>query len=101
MYIVLPGQLIQFHFRSAPPPTQPNFGNDFRKPVWFDDCETDDELYDSKKKVFGFQIFTNPLEMQKHFEQQMEQVLKSLEQFENGQLITYFLLLPSTNSAPK
>lgn len=30
----------------------------------------------------GFQIFTNPLEMQKHFEQQMQEVLKSLEQFD-------------------
>lgn len=51
------------------------FGNEFRKPVWFDDCESDDELSERK----GFQIFTNPMEMQKYFEQQMQEMLKSFE----------------------
>lgn len=57
------------------------FSNEFRKPIWFDDCETDDELYDNNK-VVGIQIFTNPLEMQKHFEHQMHEMLKSLDDFE-------------------
>lgn len=63
---------------------KPNFGDEFRKPVWFDDCESDDELYDGNRmSAAGFhQIFTNPLEMQKHFEQQMHEVLKSLDQFD-------------------
>lgn len=60
------------------------FGNEFRKPVWFDDCESDDELSERK----GFQIFTNPMEMQKYFEQQMieqmQEILKSVEIFDSG-----------------
>lgn len=62
----------------------PKFGNEFRKPVWFDDCESDDELYggNSSRKAFGFQVFTNPLEMQKHFEQQVDEMMRALHQFE-------------------
>lgn len=51
------------------------FGNEFRKPMWIDDCESDDELSERK----GFQIFTNPLEMHKYFEQQMQEMMKSIE----------------------
>lgn len=66
------------------PPKQPPFGNEFRKPVWFDDCESDDELSERK----GFQIFTNPMEMQKYFEQQMLEMLKSFEMVdESGKMI--------------
>lgn len=43
--------------------------------MWFDDCESDDELSERK----GFQIFTNPMEMQKYFEQQMQDMLKGFE----------------------
>lgn len=68
-----------FFFRQP----QPNFGDEFRKPIWIDDCETDDELFDSNK-IFGLQIFTNPLEMQKHFEQQMQEMLKSLDHYEGN-----------------
>lgn len=78
-----------FDFR---PPSKPNFGDEFRKPIWFDDCETDDELFDNNA-VFGFQIFTNPLEMQKHFEQQMQEMLKTLDQFEGKISIRSYVTL--------
>lgn len=57
------------------------FKDEFRKPTWFEESETDDELFDSKNKVL-FQIFTNPLELQKHFDQQMQELLKNLKQYE-------------------
>lgn len=55
----------------------PSFGNEFRKPVWYDE-ESDDELFDSNRKM-GFQVFTNPLEMQKYYEAQMKEMFKTLE----------------------
>lgn len=58
----------------------PAFGNDFRKPLWYDE-ESDDELFDNNK-MFGFQVFTNPLEMQKYHEQQLQSMLKAFEQFD-------------------
>lgn len=70
--------LQNFSFRN--PSKSPVFGNDFKKPIWYDD-ESDDELFDNNK-VFGFQVFTNPLEIQKYHEQQMKQMLKAIEQFE-------------------
>lgn len=57
-----------------------DFGDEFRKPIWYDD-ESDDELFDNNKS-FGFQIFTNPLELQKHYEHQMQEIIKSLADFE-------------------
>lgn len=53
--------------------------------MWIDDCESDDELYggNNSSKVFaGFQVFTNPLEMQRHFEQQVDEMMRSLHHFE-------------------
>lgn len=60
----------------------PAFGNDFKKPLWYDE-ESDDELFDNNK-VFGFQVFSNPMEIQKYHEQQMQRMLKTFEQFEGG-----------------
>lgn len=59
---------------------EPAFGNEFRKPVWYDD-ESDDELFDNNK-IFGVQIFTNPLEMQKYYEAQMKEMMKNFENFD-------------------
>lgn len=58
----------------------PAFGNDFKKPIWYDE-ESDDELFDNNK-MFGFQAFSNPMEIQKYHEQQMQRVLKAFEQFD-------------------
>ncbi|KAJ6647633.1 hypothetical protein Bhyg_02856 [Pseudolycoriella hygida] len=70
--------------KSDHPPKRSTFGNEFRKPVWFDDCESDDELSERK----GFQMFTNPMEIQKYFEQQIEEMLNSFEMTdENGKII--------------
>lgn len=62
---------------------EPTFGNEFRKPIWYDD-ESDDELFDNNKAFM--QVFTNPLEMQKHFERQMHEMLKSLGESEGNSL---------------
>lgn len=67
--------LRKFHVFSAPK-------DEFRKPSWIDVSDTDDELFDGKSK-FLFQIFTNPIELQKHFDNQMQQVLKSMKELEN------------------
>ncbi|XP_055296163.1 uncharacterized protein LOC129565370 [Sitodiplosis mosellana] len=59
----------------------PAFGNDFKKPIWYDE-ESDDELFDNNK-VFGFQVFSNPMEIQKYHEQQLQRMLKTFEQFDD------------------
>ncbi|XP_034129771.1 uncharacterized protein LOC117584777 isoform X1 [Drosophila guanche] len=53
--------------------------DEFRKPQWFEEAETDDELFDDNRK-FAFQVFTSPLEMQKHFERQMQRLLESMDE---------------------
>lgn len=58
----------------------PAFGNDFKKPIWYDE-ESDDELFDNSK-LFGFQVFSNPIEIQKYHEQQMQRMLKAFDQFD-------------------
>jgi len=65
------------------PSKRQTFSNEFRKPVWFDDCESDDELSERK----GFQIFTNPLEMERYFQQQMQELLKSFDHFDESEKI--------------
>lgn len=58
----------------------PDSGNSFKKPLWYDE-ESDDELFDSNK-IVGFQMFTNPMEIQKYHEQQMERMMKAFKQSE-------------------
>lgn len=58
----------------------PAFGNDFKKPIWYDE-ESDDELFDNNK-LFGFQVFSDPMEIQKYHEQQLQQMLKTFEQMD-------------------
>lgn len=53
--------------------------DEFRKPQWFEEAETDDELFDDDRK-FAFQVFTSPLEMQKHFERQLQRLLESVQE---------------------
>ncbi|XP_034472949.1 uncharacterized protein LOC117780502 [Drosophila innubila] len=55
--------------------------DEFRKPQWFEEAETDDELFDDDRK-FAFQVFTSPLEMQKHFERQLQRLLESVQENE-------------------
>ncbi|KAH8293090.1 hypothetical protein KR044_001647 [Drosophila immigrans] len=58
--------------------------DEFRKPQWFEEAETDDELFDDDRK-FAFQVFTSPLEMQKHFERQLQRLLEAVQDDEaNG-----------------
>lgn len=72
----------------------PAFGNDFKKPIWYDE-ESDDELFDNNK-VFGFQVFSNPMEIQKYHEQQLQRMLKTFEQFD-GEWKLLILLLCELN----
>uniref|UniRef100_A0A6B2EL11 Uncharacterized protein n=1 Tax=Phlebotomus kandelakii TaxID=1109342 RepID=A0A6B2EL11_9DIPT len=57
--------------------------DDFRKPIWFEENETDDELFDNGK-FFGPHIFANPTELEKHFERHLQELLKSFDDFESG-----------------
>ncbi|XP_055685484.1 uncharacterized protein LOC129791364 [Lutzomyia longipalpis] len=55
--------------------------DDFRKPIWFEESETDDELFDNGK-FFDHRIFTaNPMELEKHFEKHLQDLLKSYDDF--------------------
>ncbi|KAH8393806.1 hypothetical protein KR215_000614 [Drosophila sulfurigaster] len=56
--------------------------DEFRKPQWFEEAETDDELFDDDRK-FAFQVFTSPLEMQKHFERQLQRLLEAVHEDES------------------
>uniref|UniRef100_A0A182Q2X9 Uncharacterized protein n=1 Tax=Anopheles farauti TaxID=69004 RepID=A0A182Q2X9_9DIPT len=63
--------------------------DEFRKPIWVEEDDSDDELFDNRK-IFGVQIFTNPIEMQKYFEHQMQEMLKSLDAYdENAKLFDH------------
>jgi hypothetical protein len=79
--------LIYFGYRPDVPGAP--LKDDFRKPIWTDgfDTDDDDDLFERNRKFFSFHMFTNPLELQKHFEQQMQEVMKSLG--EDGQLADY------------
>lgn len=79
-----------FTFSSSFPLTYINFfslsasasnKDEFRKPQWFEEAETDDELFDDDRK-FAFQVFTSPLEMQRHFERQLQRLLESVQESE-------------------
>lgn len=65
--------------------------DEFRKPIWVEEDDSDDELFDNQK-IYGVQIFTNPLEMQKHFEHQLQEMWKSLEEYdENAKMFDHDL----------
>ncbi|XP_041776612.1 uncharacterized protein LOC121596067 [Anopheles merus] len=57
--------------------------DEFRKPIWVEEDDSDDELFDNRK-IYGVQIFTNPIEMQKYFEQQMQEMWKSLDEYDES-----------------
>lgn len=61
---------------------KPVVKDEFRKPIWVEEYDSDDDLFDNQK-IFGVQIFTNPLEIQKHFEHQIQEMMKSLEEYDD------------------
>ncbi|XP_055593708.1 uncharacterized protein LOC129744946 [Uranotaenia lowii] len=61
---------------------KPMLKDEFRKPVWVEEYDSDDDLFDNQK-IMGVQVFTNPLEMQKHFEHQIAEMMKSLEEYDD------------------
>lgn len=71
--------LTHFHFFSLS--ASASNKDEFRKPQWFEEAETDDELFDDDRK-FAFQVFTSPLEMQRHFERQLQRLLESVQESE-------------------
>lgn len=74
---------------------EPSFGNEFRKPVWYDE-ESDDELFDNHRKI-GFEVFTNPLELQKYYEAQMKEMFKAFENFDGKMFFGFFPPFHSLN----
>lgn len=62
---------------------KPAVKDEFRKPIWVEEYDSDDDLFDNQK-IFGVQIFTNPLEIQKHFEHQIQEMMKSLEEYDES-----------------
>lgn len=60
---------------------KPAVKDEFRKPIWVEEYDSDDDLFDNQK-IFGVQVFTNPLEIQKHFEHQIQEMMKSLEEYD-------------------
>ncbi|XP_053694652.1 uncharacterized protein LOC128742343 [Sabethes cyaneus] len=62
---------------------KPVIKDEFRKPVWVEEYDSDDDLFDNQK-IFGVQIFTNPLEIQKHFDHQIQEMMKSLEEYDES-----------------
>lgn len=61
----------------------PAFGDDFKRPLYIDEAESSDELSGlSGNNMFGFQVFSNPIEIQKYHERQMQHMLKAFEQFD-------------------
>ncbi|GAB0091821.1 uncharacterized protein DMENIID0001_067040 [Sergentomyia squamirostris] len=58
--------------------------DDFRKPIWFEENETDDELFDNNNKFFGPHIFANPMELEKQFERHLQELLKTFDDFEGS-----------------
>lgn len=57
---------------------RPNYGEDFRNHTW---NEHEDDNYQDVPHGPGFHLFTNPLEIHRYFEQQMDEMMKSFEGF--------------------
>lgn len=64
-------------------PDDPGLVDEFRNPIWGSDEEdSDDEFrHGGPSSHFGFNVFTDPLEMHRFFEQQMNEMLKSFQQW--------------------
>lgn len=64
-------------------PDDPGLVDEFRNPIWGSDEEdSDDEFrHGGPSAHFGFNVFTEPLEMHRFFEQQMNEMLKSFQQW--------------------
>lgn len=64
-------------------PDDPGLVDEFRNPIWGSDEEdSDDEFrHGGSSSHFGFHVFTDPLEMHRFFEQQMNEMLKSFQQW--------------------
>ncbi|XP_015108968.1 HCLS1-associated protein X-1 [Diachasma alloeum] len=63
------------------------FGDRFRNPIWQNDEEDDDEYGEDyrnpghSRPAFHFEIFTNPFEMTRYFESQMDDMMKDFFSF--------------------
>lgn len=62
-------------------PDDPGLIDEFRNPIWGSDEEdSDDEFrHGGASSHFGFNVLTDPLEMHRFFEQQMNEMLKSFQ----------------------
>lgn len=64
-------------------PDDPGLVDEFRNPIWGSDEEdSDDEFRHGRSSAhFGFNVLTDPLEMHRFFEQQMNEMLRSFQQW--------------------
>lgn len=67
------------------------FGNNFRNPIWRND-EDDDDMEDFRMPRSGmqFHIFTNPLEMMRYFDAEMDNILKGVFSGFNNNMLPSF-----------
>ncbi|CAG5074083.1 Protein of unknown function [Cotesia congregata] len=69
-------------------------GNEFRNPIWQNDEEDGDDYVDEYRGFsqgpngFHFQIFTNPLEMSRYFESQIDSMMRDFFNFSFNQDFT-------------
>ena len=56
--------------------------DNFKKPIWFDENDTDDELFDNN--IFGVHIFTIPKNIQEKLDRDMKEMLDNIEMFEGN-----------------
>lgn len=73
---------------SSSVPSDSGFRNDFRNPIW-DSNEGDDSDNDFRSAggSFSFNIYSNPLEIHRYFEQQMNEIIKNFfvtDPFQDG-----------------
>ncbi|XP_075213344.1 uncharacterized protein LOC142319681 [Lycorma delicatula] len=76
---------------STPNQADSEFRNDFRNPIW-DTNEGDDSDNDFRNhgNFFSFNVYTNPLEIHRYFEQQMNEMLKNFHMLEPFQEFSSF-----------
>ncbi|KAG8229191.1 hypothetical protein J437_LFUL001063 [Ladona fulva] len=65
-----------------PPNSGPDHGNEFKKPVWIDEYEEeDDDILSPQHGMHPFPILTDPIEIHRYFEQQMQEMQRMLQGF--------------------
>ncbi|XP_046404499.1 HCLS1-associated protein X-1-like [Ischnura elegans] len=65
-----------------PSTSHPSRGNEFKKPVWIDEyVEEDDDILSQQQSTAMFPVLSDPLEIHRYFEQQMEYMQQMIRNF--------------------